>query len=216
MDKRVLIAIPMLHEVKAEFMVSLLGLKLNGKNTEISVKIGSLVYEARNQLAMKALTEDFDYIMWFDSDMTFEPNTIEMLLEDCESGKDFVTGLCFSRAFPVRPVIAKSITYERNEKTGVVTHGAEIYTDYPRNSVFEIGGSGLACTMMRTSLLEEIASSFTVSPFYPMPQLGEDYSFCWRMARLGKKMWCDSRVKCGHIGSFCYSEKTWDEKNANA
>ena len=214
MDKRVLIAIPMLHEVKAEFMVSLLGLKVDGKNTEISVKIGSLVYQARNNLAMKAITENFDYVMWFDSDMTFEPNTLEMLLQDCEEGRDFVTGLCFSRSLPTAPVIAKSVTWERNEETGIVNHGAEIYSDYPKDSIFEIGGSGLACTMVRTSLIKEIAESFTISPFFPMPQLGEDYSFCWRMAKLGKKMWCDSRVKCGHIGSYCFDEKTYMEQKS--
>ena len=102
MDKKVLIAVPTLRELKAEFAASLLGLKLDGKNTEISLKIGSLVYQARNDLSIKALNENFDYMMWFDSDMTFEPNTLEMLLEDCEEGRDLVCGLCFSRQLPTR------------------------------------------------------------------------------------------------------------------
>ena len=210
--KRILIAVPTLHEVKAEFMVSLLSLKLDGKNTEISIKIGSLVYQARNDLSIKALNENFDYILWIDSDMTFDPNTLEMLLEDCEEGRDLVSALCFRRQLPTSPVIVKSITYERNNETGVIKHDADIYFDYPSDQIFEIGGCGFGCVLMKTSLIMEIIDSFRVSPFFPMPQLGEDYSFCWRLAKLGKKMWCDSRVKCGHIGSFCFDENTYLEQ----
>ena len=42
-----------------------------------------------------------------------------------------------------------------------------------------------------------------------MPGLGEDYSFCWRVAQIGKKMWCDSRVKLGHVGQHIYTEEDY-------
>lgn len=207
-EPKILIAVPMLSEVKAEFLVSLMGLQTT-KNTEMSVKINTLVYSARNHLAYKALDEKFDYILWLDSDMTFKPDTLLKLLADAETGKDYVSGLCFMRSIPTLPVISKKITWERNEETRIITHGSETYKDYPQNQVFEIAGSGLACCLMKTQLIAEIAESFGVSPFQPMPMLSEDYSFCWRMGKLGKKMWCDSSVKCGHIGSYCFTEETY-------
>ena len=209
---KILIAVPMLHECRAEFTVSMLNLMGNLPNTAdfaISVKIGSLVYEARNYLAMKAITDECDHILWLDSDMTFTPEDIFLLVEDMDQGMDYVTGLCFSRQLPTNPVIAKEIRWERNEKTGVVTHGADLYKDYPRDQVFEIGGSGMACCLMKTDLLKDVAESFRLSPYYPMPQLGEDYSFCWRLHKLGVKMFCDSRVKIGHIGAYNFNEETY-------
>ena len=213
---KVLIAVPMLHETKAEFVVSLLGLQTNTCDVQISMKIGSLVYNARNYLAMKAFTDECDYVFWLDSDMTFVPETLSMLLQDAEQGMDYVTGLCFSRQLPTNPVIAKSITWERDEKSGIVTHDAELYKDYPRDQVFEIAGSGMACCLMKTSLLGDVAESFRLSPFYPMPLLGEDYSFCWRLGKLGVKMYCDSRVKCGHIGAFNFNEEVYLKQEQQA
>jgi hypothetical protein len=41
---------------------------------------------------------------------------------------------------------------------------------------------------------------------------GEDISFCLRVKELGKKMYCDSSVKMGHVGQFVYDEDSCKEK----
>ena len=46
------------------------------------------------------------------------------------------------------------------------------------------------------------------APFYPLMGMGEDTTFCFRAGQAGFKMYCDSRIKIGHIG-----EKIFDEQN---
>ena len=58
-------------------------------------------------------------------------------------------------------------------------------------------------------LILEVAKYFGMSPFTPMPGLGEDYSFCWRVKQIGKKMWCDSSVKLGHVGQHIFTEEDY-------
>lgn len=86
---KIMIAIPMLNTLCAEFFTSIMTIKTNG-NTQIAVEVGSLVYEARNKLMLKALEKEADYILWLDSDMKFPPDILLKLLEDAEQGMEYV------------------------------------------------------------------------------------------------------------------------------
>lgn len=208
--KKILIAIPTMATVPIEFMLSMLGLQ-TVEQTEVSVVANSLVYTARNQLALKAIEEKFDYILWLDSDMVFPSDTLKKLYEKAEKNNlDFISGLYFSRTQPQKPVVYKSIDWEQDPKTALIKHSAEPWYDYPKDQIFGIGGSGFGCVLVKTSLIKLIAERFQVSPFEPMPFLGEDLAFCWRVSKLGKRMYCDSRVKLGHVGSFVFDEESYD------
>ena len=209
--RKVLIAVPMTGKVDSQFMTSMMGLETKGL-AKLACHVGSLVYSARNALTMQAIEGDFEYILWLDSDMTFESDLLTRLLDDMEQGYDFVAGLCFKKEFPVSPVIAKKLWWEQT-KDGI-DHGMEVYSDYPKDQIFEVAGAGLGCAMMKTQLTWEVGETFRMSPFMPLPQMGEDFSFCWRLGRMGKKMYCDSSVKLGHIGTYIYSEDDYiNDKN---
>ena len=210
-EPRIMIAVPMLDKVDSNFLTSLVGLKGVG-TTKLAVQRGSLVYNARGNLALRAINEDYEYILWLDSDMVFAPDTLEMLWEDAQGGKDFVSGLYFKRTLPTKPLICKSVTWSRDSETGMIDHGVDIMEDYPKDSVFEIAACGFGCALIKTELIANIAAACTMSPFEPLPGLGEDYSFCWRAGKMGIKMYCDSRVKPGHMGTFLYNEETWLEQ----
>jgi GT2 family glycosyltransferase len=47
------------------------------------------------------------------------------------------------------------------------------------------------------------------SPFYPLMGMGEDMTFCFRARQAGFKLYCDSRVKIGHIGQKIYDEDSY-------
>jgi hypothetical protein len=200
---KVLIATPTMGSVNVRYFMSILSLE-KPCQTNVVVEEGSLVYMARNRLALKAIENGFDYVLWIDSDMQFKPDTLTRLLEDAKQGMDVVTGICFKRSFPVEPVICKSVSCV----DGI--GDAEIYKDYPRDTVFEIGAMGLGCCLMKVDLLKQVCETFQCSPFEPVPQLGEDYSLCWRLNSLGVKMYCDSRVKIGHVGDFVYDEAVYN------
>lgn len=207
-EPKIMIAVPMFHTVDTQFMTSLMGIKKVGK-TQVVTLAGSLVYKARNALALKAIQDGFDYILWLDSDMVFEPDILEKLYAHAEDGKEYITGIYFRRTFPTCPIISKELVWKRDEKTGMVTTNEDPYMDYPRDSVFQIKASGFGLLLTKVSMLVEVAKRFSQSPFDPLPAFGEDYSFCWRLNRIGGEMWCDSSIKAGHIGTFIYNEQTF-------
>lgn len=201
---KILIAIPMLNTVNVNFLTSLLCLQGNG-NTQFAVEIGSLVYMARNKLAARAVEGKYDYILWLDSDMVLPPDVGKRLVQQAMLGRDYVSGLYFKRGLPTHPIIYQDIVWERGED-GIIKHGAEPFMEYPKDQVFQIAGSGLGCCLMKVDIIKQVVSSFMQPPFDPLPALGEDFSFCWRLNKLGIKMWCDSRVKCGHVGEMIFDE----------
>lgn len=203
----VLIAVPCMSHVPVEFMASFVTLDTT-PGGRITMESGSLVYKARNNMALKAIQGGFDYIMWLDSDQTFETDIIHRLLEDARHGKDYVTALAFTRQFPSKPVIYKEIEWQERPEGGIMC-GCHPYLDYPQDSVFEIAGSGLGACLMKTDLLKQVGKEFKTAPFNPLQGLGEDVSLNWRLRQMGVKMWCDSRVKVGHVGWVVFDESTY-------
>ena len=92
---KILIAVPMLKTVVAEFTTSLIGVLSNagGIPCIYSPVVETLVWNARNKLMLKALETGCDYIMWFDSDMVFAPDTLTRMLKFIDDGHDMVTGV---------------------------------------------------------------------------------------------------------------------------
>jgi GT2 family glycosyltransferase len=164
----------------------------------ISMNISSLIYDARNQLAAQALKAEADYILWLDSDMIVPPDVIPRMLKHMEAGKDFVSGIYFRRRAPFAPVL-----YSRIDREGHAD-----FNDYPEDTVFEIAGAGFGCCMTRVSMLEDIALNFK-DWFTPFNNYGEDLSFCLRALECGYKLYCDSTIKCGHVGTVVVDESVY-------
>ena len=194
---KILIAVPCMDQVSAAFAQSLATLNKRGECT-VSFVVASLIYDSRNKLAKQAISIGADYVMWFDSDMTFNPDTMIRLLEHLENGKDIVSGLYFRRTAPFTPVLYKTI--EKGKIEG--------YNNYPKDSVFEIAGVGFGCIMMKTSVLYQIALEMG-NWFEPMYSLGEDLAFCIRARECGFKIYCDSSIKCGHVGHAVITEDVY-------
>ena len=97
--KKILIAIPTMDMVPMGFAQSLAMLNKVGECVVSSV-VGSLIYDARNKLAAEAVKLEADYVMWFDSDMIFQADTLERLMKDLDDGRDIVSGLYFRRSAP--------------------------------------------------------------------------------------------------------------------
>lgn len=194
---KTLIAIPCMDNVAAPFAHSLATMEKTGECV-ISMNISSLIYDARNQLAAQALKAEADYILWLDSDMIVPPDVIPRMLKHMEAGKDFVSGIYFRRRAPFAPVL-----YSRIDREGHAD-----FNDYPEDTVFEIAGAGFGCCMTRVSMLEDIALNFK-DWFTPFNNYGEDLSFCLRALECGYKLYCDSTIKCGHVGTVVVDESVY-------
>ena len=194
---KTLIAVPCMDTMESEFVECLLNLKPVG-DIEIRLLRGSLVYDARNQITQYALSQDFDYVLWLDSDMTFDPDLLEKLMADIEGREDMdaVTGLCFGRRPPFKPCIYSTLAIK--QEGNLVMPIAENWFGYPRDQLFEVEGCGFACLLMKIDTLKTTGIYGRV-PFYPIGGMGEDLTYCKRARDLGLRFWCDSRLKIGHI-----------------
>lgn len=193
------IAIPCFEHIEVDFVSCIENLNRVGL-TSVNFLAGSLVYDARENLLDAALKEKADYILWLDSDMTFDPNLLNNLIA---SGKDFVSGLYFRRKPPFSPVIFKTIKLGFDGQ-----HETENYDQYPENQLFEIDACGFGAVLMKSEMAIEMHKK-DKTLFAPIPGYGEDISFCIRAKRAGYDLWCDSRVKLGHIAKTVADEATY-------
>lgn len=187
---RLLVGIPTLDYMNAEFVKCLTALiqRLHddGVDHEVYVLPGTLVYMAREQIALKAIHNDYTHVLWLDADMVFEPSILDNLLNN---GKRFVTGIYHSRRGSYASNIYKMVI------PGVKV---ERFEDYP-DELFQIAGCGFGCALTEVSLLREMRDKHKAC-FTPRKDLGEDMAFCLRTTEMGEQLWCDPHVVCGHIG----------------
>ena len=187
---RLLIAVPNTGLMPADFVKSLLNLTQHlgreGISHHVEIVAGTLVYFARNQLACKAINENFTHILFIDSDMVFHETIVEDLLF---CGKEFVCGAFQSRRRPYNSCVFTSLKpLERVKEYGM--------------EPFRVAGCGMACTLISTEILREIQTKFG-NCFDPETidgvQFGEDLAFCWRAGKIGAEIWCEPTARIGHI-----------------
>lgn len=207
---KVMIAIPCMDYLEANFVECLTDMMMyNFKRGIDAVPVllkSSLVYDARNQASQKAVAEGFDFVLWIDSDMTFEPNLLETMLNEI-GDKPMLSGLCFGRKPPFKPCIFDDISATQ-EGLGITPHATNWY-DYPRDTITEVAGCGFACVLQRVDMLDVMLAMYGV-PFFPIAGLGEDLSFCYRAAKLDYKMYADTSLKIGHLMRIAVDENFRD------
>ena len=186
---KLMVAVPTTDYVNAEFMKSLVGLcvKLAKDGTDFDVRImgGTLVYIARNRLAIQAVEEGFTHVLWLDSDMTFGPDIVDDLLF---CGKDMVCGAFVSR----RPQYGACVY------TSIQDPGHMERVEHFGTEPFRVDGCGFATVLTRTELLKAVLKRFKTC-FRPTSRYGEDLAFCDRVKQLGREIWCEPTVRPGHI-----------------
>lgn len=199
-----LIAVPCMDNVSFKFAESLLALDKQG--APVSFKPNSLVYDARNLLALYAIEQHYDNVLWIDSDMTFHPDAMTCLLETMsKSNVHMATGICFKRHFPTSPVIYSELD-EPAVIDGKPVRRIVDYKNYPRDAVFPVRGCGFGFCITSVNLLKQVWDTFGPA-FTPYQWAGEDISFCHRVNLLGHTILCNPSVSCGHVGTLVYDEQ---------
>lgn len=208
---KTLIAIPCMDMVQTEFVRSLVGMRTSGQ-VQYAFSQASLVYDGRNMLASMAIDGGWDRVLWLDSDMSFEADLFEQLSADLDEGRSCVSGLYFSRKRPVRPIIYREVGLDRSGEEPIPR--AQNYEDWPKGQIFPIAACGFGAVMMKTEMLRKVRERFKL-PFSPVLGFGEDLSFCMRCTELGETIWCDSRIRLGHVGVSLFDEALYfKEKEA--
>ena len=191
---KILIAVPCMDHVPTPFCQSLALIQKIGDCT-LMMQSGSLVYASRDTLATLAVTKEFDYVLWLDSDMVFKPDTLIRMMDTLQKNElDILTGLCFRRVPPYTPTLFDKL--EMDGKNCIHTEFDEIPEE-----LFEVGGCGFAAVLMKTDVFLDVSAKFGAM-FTPIGQNGEDASFCMRARECGYKIFCDPKIVIGHVGNI--------------
>lgn len=203
------VGIPCMDKVNTVFAASLMSMRRpEGHEVHYKIKKGSLVFDARNEIAVDAITEKADRVLMIDSDMTFNADMFERLSARIDQGCEMVCGIFFKRVIPTAPVIYKQLEPPVRGEDGKPVKRVVTYTDYPKDKLFEVEGCGFGAVMMTTQLIKDIWDAYG-PPFTPLDWAGEDMAFCYKARQLGRKIWCDSTIKVGHMGEMEFNEQTW-------
>jgi GT2 family glycosyltransferase len=199
-NMKVLMCIPFTGYVSAQAAYSLVPMACHARNKGIAVDmlpIGlSLIYTAREQAAKAFLQDDYDALLFVDSDMVVP---VDLLTRLSGHDKDIISALAFKRFPPHEPCIFKKCTRKETQ----------FWLDYPKG-LTEIQGVGMACTLIKRKVFEAVPQPW----FFPEPNIGEDLAFCIRAREAGYKIYCDTNLICGHVGQTIVTEdtfKAWNE-----
>lgn len=204
---KTMIAIPCMDTVHTSFFESVLGLRR--EECTIAIARSSLIYDARNKLAEKAVSDGFDRVLWLDSDMMFPSDMYYKLSEDLDADHRVVSGIYFTRKGNIEPVFYSEMGTRKVDNGSDQIEAYRIaMTDYPKDSLFEVAGVGFGCVMMETSVLAEMYKKLG-APFFPVSGFGEDLAFCMRCNNLGIKIYCDSSIKAGHCATTMITEEAY-------
>ena len=179
------LGLPNLRYVHIRFALSLMALRVPDLTRIISYE-RVMIDSVRNMIAKRALEGNYEYLLFLDDDMTFPPNLYFRLKA---RKKKIIGALAFKREPPFEPCVYKK-------------KGKYFYPFFPPKGCVEVDAIGAAGLLIHTSVLKKIK--------YPWFETGYDeegnhwsvdFDFCKKAKKAGFKIFCDSTIEMGHIGS---------------
>ena len=165
----------------AQTVESLMGLD-KPKNTDVMMVGCSLIHHARNNMVKYALDNDYEYLMFIDSDMVLPQDTITKLMAH---DKDIISARAHKRVYPYSPC------FYIDDKP---------VTEY--KGLMEVDSVGMACCIIKTEVFKDIKY-----PFDFTTGVGEDIAFCKRAKEKGYSVWVDTDLEVGHVGTTVFGER---------
>lgn len=147
---------------------------------------------AREMLADITLKEGCDYLFMVDDDMLVPTDLFFQLYKD---DKDIVAPLAFTRNPGYNPVCYHLDEQWDPAEKCVSVKNIPIYS-YPRNKLFKCDATGFGAVLIKRRVLEGLKKPF----FFSSNAIGEDILFCHKAIASGFEVWCDARIKLGHLG----------------
>jgi hypothetical protein len=213
-------------EVAHSFMDSLVNLLMfDAANEQRVIRGGYIamrygtggIIDARNKTAQRFLDRPSEWLFIVDTDMGFEPDTLERLLAVADPvERPVVGGLCFAQKETGRDGMSGFRCAPRvTILDWVQTANGEQFAgraSYPINAVVRCAGTGSACILIHRSVIEGIAGKYGDGHWYDRitspdgEQYGEDVSFCIRAGAAGFPVHVHTGVKTTHLKHLWLSE----------
>ena len=170
--------------------------------------------EAQRNTAIKAFLETEgdlrgDWLMWIDTDMTIEHDTIERLLKTAhETGADAVGTLGFVWNPAENVIVPNAYMWSAEEKA------YKWIVNYERNAVIQIDATGSGSVLIHRRVFEAWDNERWHETWPAHPDsgalMGHDLAFFHRATREhGMKLIWDTSIPAGHIKSFELTEANY-------
>lgn len=190
-----------------------------GYKVKVIKRTSCLVSNNRLELCHQAIKEKAKYLMMFDDDMIFPPDTVIKLLAH---GKPIVGCLYFNRQLPFKPHIYK---YKRDDNKP-----PEQILKWDKGLI-EVDAMGFGAVLIETAILGRIPQPwFSIAPAFleydgkdfkidkfkldnTKLTVGEDLWFCYLAGKSGIKLYVDTNLSLYHIGEYMYSEEDFHAYN---
>ncbi len=167
------------------------------------------VSSARNTVTRRFLDKrDADWLLWIDADMQWSPPDVDLLLDAADPDeRPVIGGLCFGMSqgalFPT--------IYQFAEIEGALT--TIRMPAYEPDAIMRCAATGAAFLLVHRGVLQSMADAeFNAAfPFFQETQngpepVGEDITFCLRVAALGRPVFVHTGVRIGHHKSHVLTE----------
>lgn len=165
----------------------------------------------RNGIVKKFLAYgDADWLWFVDTDMVFEPDTLERLLQYADPVEaPIVGGLCF--AFDEGRIVPTLYDLVGEADNPQVVR----YQQWKPDAMMQVAATGTGCILIHKSALEKVRDfvppnrpgQVGFNPAFPWFQevdhdgqpVGEDITFCWRAGICDVPVYVNTGVHVGHV-----------------
>jgi hypothetical protein len=169
------------------------------------------VDRTRCDMATAALRDGFDELMWIDSDIAFDPASVDRLRDH---DLPLVAGIYSKKGVQDFAIYREPGTSELEVGEG--------------GGLYDVRYVGAGFLLVQRMVFEDVQRHFSlpicnarfgmpsVPYFLPMViaepggywYLGEDYAFCERARQAGHKIVIDTTIRLGHVGKYIYG---WED-----
>lgn len=175
----------------------------------------------RNLAVDHFLETDADMILFADSDMEYEDDTLDRLLEYIDpTERPVISGMYMMTLDEgVRP----SLFYRKNwkgedgeDQIRMIAHDPAIDGPIPEDELVKVDGTGAGCLLIHRSILEAMAKVYGK----PRPWFGEDifdgviygedFFFNMRTAQMGFPTYVHTGIQLGHYKTICVRREMLD------
>jgi glycosyltransferase involved in cell wall biosynthesis len=155
----------------------------------------------RNTAAKLALEHECDYLMFYDDDVLFEPNTLERMLWTISKNYiSVVSALTYIRGYPFQPMIFRWAGEGVKSFEG---DGLYIYEDWEdavteeNRGIIDCGAVGFSCVLLEVEPMKTIEPPY----FITGPHNTEDVFYCVKLQREfpEKRIVCDTKIRTTHM-----------------
>lgn len=178
---------------------SIPGIKQEKQEVQVREFESSLISRNRHAIVKHALDNNFDYILWLDSDMTFPPDTAHRLIAP---NQPIVACNCTTRHIPAQPTARVRSTHPQ---------GKVLFTERDSTGLVEVWRIGMAIMLTQTEVFREVPPPHFNIEWEENTEtyIGEDWYFCGRVQQYGYRILVNQALswEIGHIGEFVHTHE---------